>query len=107
MTLFGKWLEELQGDMTETELASRVGISRQQIHRIKTGQSGLNQKTIMALAAAVGGKAEDALRLAFSGSEAIVPDVELTRLTRNLPAHEYRRLLNLVRVFVADSQQAV
>lgn len=84
LTPFGKWLQDLQGDMTETDLAAKIGLSRQQLRRIKTGQTGLSQKTIMALAAAVNGKSEDALRLAFSPND-VTADVEVTQAIEEVP----------------------
>jgi len=50
---FGDLLIKWQGDMTDAELMSRAGISRNQIYLLKTGRSGTRRDTIDRLAKAL------------------------------------------------------
>ena len=69
LTQFGKWIEEKQfvafPRITDVELSRRVGISRQQINKIKRGVSGTKRDVIILIAQALNGDTEEALRLAF------------------------------------------
>ena len=100
-TAFGQWIEEKQSAsqprVTDSELARRIGITRQHLGVIKKGASGTRKPVVISIANALGADPNEACDLAgYKGISPDDPEITLARslhnIMRDLPPKQRRKV---------------
>lgn len=101
LTPFGHWISEKQrehGNMSDSELARQVGLSRQQVWAIKNGQSQTKISTVREIASKLRADENEAVRVWSLGDcEDLRADVEITKIVYSLKPEQRPALIRAVR----------
>lgn len=104
---FGLWLDENKGNMSNRELARRVGLSPAQIGNILAGTSKTTTENIILLAQHIGKSQQEAFMVLGAEKPSMSKeDVEIISASRSVPPGRRAEFVQLVKAAASVYQAA-